>query len=181
MLIGSTSSFTPRFSMQVSPSCSVSSNSKPYCIPEQPPPWMNTRSLRFGFPSPRIRSPTLRAAASVKVSVSVAVSVMSCTLRAGLGGRNRIGVFGRGFGGRGGGAFCQRDQFPRNDGARGHFNDTVINIAVDPRLAAQHQALARVHVAVDGAVHDDVGDLDATLDEAAFADRQGTADRKSTR
>src|SRR5690242_14176078 len=169
MLMGSTSSFTPWFSTQVSPSCSFSSNSNPYCMPEQPPPWMNTRSLRFGLPSPRIRSPTLRAAASVKVSVSAAASVMCCTLRARLGGRNRFGVFGRCFGGPGfgGGAFRQRYQFPRDDGARGHFNDTVVNIAVDAGLAAQHQAFARMHVAVDGAVHHDVGDFDPALDEAA--------------
>src|ERR1700739_1874284 len=73
-LIGSTISFTPRFSMQVSPSCSCSSNSKPYCRPEQPPPCTNTRSMSFGFPSPRIRSPTLRAAASVKLSAGASCS-----------------------------------------------------------------------------------------------------------
>src|SRR2546429_3811243 len=66
--MGSTSSLTPRFSMQVSPSWICSSNSKPYCSPEQPPPCTNTRSMSFGFPSPRMRSPTLRAAASVKLS-----------------------------------------------------------------------------------------------------------------
>ena len=73
---GSTSSFTPRFSTQVSPSCSLSSNSNPYCMPEQPPPCTKTRSIRLGLPSPRIRSPTLRAAASVKFRVTVSVSVM---------------------------------------------------------------------------------------------------------
>src|SRR6185295_8480627 len=167
MLIGSMSSFTPRFSTQVSPSCSVSSNSKPYCIPEQPPPWMNTRSLRFGLPSPRIRSPTLRAAASVKTSVSATVSVMGCTLRAGLGRRNRGAGFGLRFRGLGG-AVRQRDEFSRYDGARGHFNDAVVDIPIHAGLAAEHQPLARAHVAVHGAVHDDVGDLDPALDEAAF-------------
>src|SRR5262245_13449119 len=172
MLIGSTSSFTPWFSTQVSPSCSVSSNSKPYCMPEQPPPWMNTRSLRLGLPSPRIRSPTLRAAASVKMSVSV--SVMGCTLRAGLGRRNRGAGFGHRFRGPRG-AVRQRDEFPRYDGARCHFNDAVIDISVDARLATEHQPLARAHVAVDRAVHHDVGDFDAALDEAALADGQRAA------
>src|SRR5207244_1392894 len=72
--MGSTSSLTPRFSMQVSPSWICSSNSKPYCSPEQPPPCTNTRSMSFGFPSPRMRSPTLRAAASVKLSAGASCS-----------------------------------------------------------------------------------------------------------
>src|SRR5690242_9213440 len=169
MLIGSTSSFTPWFSTQVSPSCSVSSNSKPYCMPEQPPPWMNTRSLRFGLPSPRMRSPTLRAAASVKMSVSV--SVMGCTLRAGLCRRNRGVGLGLRFR-RLRGAIRQRDQFPGYDGAGRHFNDPVEDVAVDPCLATEHQPFPGVHVAVHGAIHDDVGHFDPALDDAALADRE---------
>src|SRR4029078_6845137 len=172
MLIGSTSSLTPRFSMQVSPSCSFSSNSKPYCMPEHPPPWMKTRSLRLGLPSPRVRSRPLRAAESVNVRVSVAVSLMGCTLRAGFGCRNRGFLAGRRCG-----VGLRRLVSPRNepagyDDAGGHFNDTVINIAVDACLAAEDQALARMHVAVDGAIHHDVRDFDATLDEAGFAYRE---------
>src|SRR5688572_1289986 len=172
MLIGSINSLTPWFSTQVSPSCSVSSNSKPYCMPEQPPPWMNTRSLRFGLPSPRIRSPTLRAAASVNVSVSV--SVMCCTLPAGFDGRNRRGRLGGRLGACGHRAARQRDQFARYDGTRSHFNDPVVHIPVDARLAAEHQAFARTHVSVDGAIHDDVGHFDAAFDEATLAHRQRT-------
>src|SRR5688572_8057276 len=165
------SSLTPRFSMQVSPSCSLSSNSKPYCMPEQPPPWMNTRSFRLGLPSPRIRSPTLRAAESVKVSVSS----MSRTLRAGLGRRNRRRAVGLRFCGVGGRVVAKRNQFPRYDGAWRHFNDAVINVAVDPGLFTQNQSLACVHVAVDSAIHHDAGDFHAAFDEAALADRQGPA------
>src|SRR5688572_20123241 len=170
------SSFTPRFSTQVSPSCSFSSNSKPYCMPEQPPPWMNTRSFRFGLPSPRMRSPTLRAAASVKTRDSVAVSDMLCTLRAGFCGRNRRRGLGFPIWGIHG-SRCrilirQRDQLPRYDGARSHFNDAVVHVPVDPCLAAEHQPLACEDVAVDGAVQHDHGDLDAAFDEAAFADGQ---------
>src|SRR6185295_15324863 len=175
MLIGSMSSLTPRFSTQVSPSCSCSSNSKPYCMPEQPPPCTKTRSLRFGLPSPRIRSPTLRAAASVNLRVSVSISVMACTLPAGFCRRNRRGALGRGFRGFVPRRLAERHQFPGNDGAGGHFNDPVVNIAVYARIAAELQALSCLHVAVDGAIHDDVGDFDVALDEAAFADRQGSA------
>src|SRR5450631_918101 len=67
-LIGSTSSCTPWFSTQKSPSSIFSSKVNPYWKPEQPPPETNTRSLRFGFASSRIRSPTLPAAASVNTS-----------------------------------------------------------------------------------------------------------------
>src|SRR5688572_7029392 len=178
MLMASTSSFTPRFSMQVSPSCSFSSNSNPYCMPEQPPPWMNTRSLRLGLPSPRMRSPTLRAAASVNFSVSVSIiSVMPRTLRAGLDGRN-LGGFGRSPCGRRRGAIGQWNQFPGNDGARSHFNDAIVDISVDAGLFAEHQALAGIHVAIDRAIHDDIGDFDPALDEAALAHRQRTAIRR---
>src|SRR5688572_17776264 len=150
MLMGSTSSLTPRFSMQVSPSCSLSSNSNPYCMPEQPPPCTNTRNLRFGLPSPRIRSPTLRAAASVKTRVSVAVSVMRGTLRAGFGGRNlRRGVNWR-FRGRGRVSVAvQGNQFSRYDGAGGHFNDAVMNVSVHASLLAENQPFPRDHVAID--------------------------------
>src|SRR5690606_17275204 len=43
-----------------------SSNSKPYWKPEQPPPWMYTRSFSAGLPSSAISSLTLAAAAAVK-------------------------------------------------------------------------------------------------------------------
>src|SRR5688572_24389520 len=166
------SSFTPRFSTQVSPSCSCSSNSKPYCMPEQPPPCTKTRSFKLGLPSPRMRSPTLRAAASVNLRVSVSVSLMACTLRAGFGCRNRRRCFGLRFRGL---VFAQRYQFSRYDGARRHFNDPVVNIAIDARRASEDQAIARVHVPVYGAVHDDIGDFDIAFDEAALADREGAS------
>src|ERR1700679_1143471 len=67
-LMGSTKSCTPPFSTQKSPSSIFSSKVKPYWKPEHPPPETNTRSLRFGFASSRINSPTLPAAASVKTS-----------------------------------------------------------------------------------------------------------------
>src|ERR1700736_1494429 len=67
-LIGSTKSCTPWFSMQKSPSSTISSKVNPYWKPEQPPPETNTRNLRSGFASSRISSPTLPAAASVKTS-----------------------------------------------------------------------------------------------------------------
>src|ERR1700721_1061263 len=69
-LMGSTKSCTPRFSTQKSPSSIFSSKVKPYWKPEQPPPETNTRNFRLGFASSRISSPTLPAAASVKISTS---------------------------------------------------------------------------------------------------------------
>src|SRR6185503_10929007 len=104
-------------------------------------------------------------------------SVMFCTLRAGFGCRNRrIAIGGGGFQlGSGRGAFRQGNQFAGYDGARRHFNDPVVDVAIDPRLATQHQALARVHIAVHRAVHHDTGDLDAAFDETGFAHRQRTA------
>src|SRR3954464_14881212 len=181
MLIGSMSSLTPRFSTQVSPSCSCSSNSNPYCMPEQPPPCTNTRSLRLGLPSPWMRSPTLRAAASVNFRLSVSISLMNCTLRAGLCRRNRGIRLGRRFGlgdlgGRGfPGSIAQGNQFPRYDGARRHFNHAVMDISVDPGAATEHQPVTGEHVSIDGPVHDDVRDLDVALDEAAFAHGERSA------
>src|ERR1700761_2958297 len=66
--MGSTSSCTPPFSTQKSPSSMFSSKVKPYWKPEQPPPDTNTRSFRFGLASSLMSSPTLPAAASVKTS-----------------------------------------------------------------------------------------------------------------
>src|SRR5882757_6837648 len=66
MLIGSINKVTPAFTTCVSPSSIFSSKVKPYWKPEQPPPLTNTRSLRWGFASSRISSPTLLAAESVK-------------------------------------------------------------------------------------------------------------------
>src|SRR6202011_1594308 len=76
-LIGSTKSCTPWFSMQKSPSSIFSSKVNPYWKPEHPPPETNTRSLRFGFASSRINSPTLPAAASVKTNTSGAGGAIS--------------------------------------------------------------------------------------------------------
>ena len=48
-----------------------------------------------------------------------------------------------------------------------------MNVAVDASRAAEDQAIARVHVAVHGAVHDDIRDVDIAFDEPALADREG--------
>src|SRR6185437_1306701 len=112
--------------MQISPSCSASSNSNPYCRPEQPPPCTNTRSISRGLPSPWMRSATLRSAASVKTSGGGRTSVspgegsscVSMRLSVGAGAR-RVKAAGSGrFRGPGrldwldrGGFACGRD-FP---------------------------------------------------------------------
>src|SRR5512141_2894788 len=62
--------------MTVSSSLATSSNVKPYCSPEQPPPVTNTRSLSSLLPSSSMSALTLFAALSVKTSGS-GIVVMS--------------------------------------------------------------------------------------------------------
>ena len=45
-----------------------------------------------------------------------------------------------------------------------------MNITVDARFATELQAFSRVHVAIDGAIHDDVGNFDVAFNEAAEPD-----------
>src|SRR6185369_889757 len=70
------SRLTPFFCMTVSSSFATSSNVKPYCRPEHPPPVTNTRSLSSLLPSSSMRALTLLAALSVKTSGS-GIVVMS--------------------------------------------------------------------------------------------------------
>src|SRR5690242_10673476 len=72
-------SFTPFFCITVSSSFATSSNVKPYCRPEHPPPVTKTRSLSSLLPSSSMRALTLLAALSVKTSGSgiVVMSFMS--------------------------------------------------------------------------------------------------------
>src|SRR5438105_14949109 len=156
--MGSTSSLTPRFSTQVSPSWICSSNSKPYCSPEQPPPCTNTRSIRFGFPSPRMRSPTLRAAASVNWSVGVsrAASVVLISLPShGLFGQLQYSLSRRARGPFRNGLirFVRKaGQLTHDLRAERHFNDTVVNVPLDPGSRPQDDPSASKDVPPDGAV-----------------------------
>src|SRR3984893_9912948 len=163
-LIGSTSSFTPRFSTQVSPSWICSSNSKPYCSPEQPPPCPNTRSMSFGFPSPRIRSPTLRAAASVNRSAGASCSASVVLIDLLLWAQSRSPL-GRGQSrtshpqgpsalpalalARRRGLRSHAHQFSHDLGAHGHFNDAVVNVALDAGCGAQKPGFAGREVPLD--------------------------------
>src|SRR5215203_5634169 len=70
------SRLTPFFCITVSSSFATSSNVKPYCRPEQPPPVTNTRSFSSLLPSSSMRALTLLAALSVKTSGS-GIVVMS--------------------------------------------------------------------------------------------------------
>src|SRR4029453_14352785 len=91
MLMGSISSVTPRFFTRVSPSSVFSSNVNPYWNPEQPPPCTNTRSFRLGLASSRISSPTLAAAASVKISVGTRLGATASGVMASAWGQNGSG------------------------------------------------------------------------------------------
>src|SRR4051812_8530681 len=91
------SRLTPFFCMTVSPSLTASSNVKPYCRPEQPPPVTNTRSLSSLLPSSSMSDFTLLAALSVKTSgagIAVAISFISNLLDSwdSVGAAARVGL-----------------------------------------------------------------------------------------
>src|SRR5215467_6529785 len=183
--MGSTRSFTPRFSTQVSPSWTVSSNSKPYCSPEHPPPCTNTRSMSFGLPSPRIRSPTLRAAASVNLSAgaswSASVMGMASILRNQSKRLSRAGqseaVTPLESGRRASRRSARRrfrletHQLPDDLGAERHFNDAVIHVPLHAGSGAQYHSLDGVDVTLDAAVKHHIRHLHRALDGAALAHR----------
>src|SRR5215208_1413484 len=146
--MGSTRSLTPWFSTQVSPSCSCSSNSKPYWRPEHPPPCTKTRSIKLGLPSPRMRSPTLRAAASVKTR---AVSAMPF-----------IG-------------YLELHELTLYLRAQAYFNDSVVDIALHLGIDPEHEPPGRVDVPFDRTIEHDVRHVDRPFDAAMLAHRQGGA------
>src|SRR6478672_3092219 len=135
--MGSISRLTPFFCITVSSSFVTSSNVKPYCRPEQPPPVTNTRSLRSLLPSSSIRAFTLFAALSVKRSGS-GIVVMSFM-------RISPGFCRSGGGGGGGfqlhhlvaflGAFV--DQLPHDDGAHVDLDRLVRDIPCDAGLGEE--------------------------------------------
>src|ERR1700728_2508387 len=179
-LMGSTRSCTPPFSTQKSPSSIFSSKVKPYWKPEHPPPETNTRSLRFGFASSRINSPTLPAAASVKTSTFGGGGIISVpdsdscdaliqlfyaseawpikipdlfgTCFTAGGPRNRPG--GRLIGVVGL-RIRPMDQFSIDLGAHGRFNDRIANIAQNACFRAQLEPIAGFDVALDDAIEQD--------------------------
>src|ERR1700753_3550198 len=177
--MGSTSNFTPRFSTQVSPSWTASSNSNPYCRPEQPPPCTNTRSIRFGLPSPLIRSPTLRAAASVNSSVGASVSTRSVVLISLTFAVNRLWSV-RVWSLACRLVCCSRDSRPlRNPGqlthdlrTQRHFNDPVEHISLYPGGRAEHHTAFGHNVTLDGTVQHNVRGLDRSLDGTGLAHGQ---------
>src|SRR3982751_2349254 len=85
---------TPFFCITVSSSFAASSNVKPYCSPEQPPPVTNTRSLSSLLPSSSISAFTLLAALSVKrvgSGIAVEMSFIRISVSLSLGGGARRG------------------------------------------------------------------------------------------
>src|SRR3954469_10087673 len=149
----------------VSSSFVTSSNVKPYCRPEQPPPVTKTRSLRSLLPSSSIRAFTLFAALSVKSSgsgIAVDMSFMRISPR-----------FWVSSGGGGSGfqlhhlftllgAFVH--QLPHDDGAHMDLDRLVRDIPCDAGLRKEFDVLGPADRARDGAVDDHVGDVDLALD-----------------
>src|SRR6202162_3459299 len=182
--MGSTISFTPWFATQVSPSWICSSNSKPYCSPEQPPPCTNTRSMSFGFPSPRIRSPTLRAAASVNRSTGASCSASVVLIDLLLWSQSRSPLQ-RGqsrtshpqvpsaLPARRRGLRRKAHQLSHDLGAKGHYNDAVVNVALDAGCRPQNHAFAGMDIALDRTLKHHVRHVHRPFDGAGCADQEG--------
>src|SRR4051812_36221566 len=152
---------TPFFCITVSSSFVTSSNVKPYCRPEQPPPVTKTRSLRSLLPSSSIRAFTLFAALSVKSSgsgIAVDMSFMRispgfCVSSGGGGGgfqfHHLFALLG---------AFVL--QLPHDDGAHVDLDRLVRDIPCDAGLGKEFDILGAADGACHRAVDDHVGHVD---------------------
>src|SRR6185437_2126934 len=169
------SRLTPFFCMTVSSSLATSSNVKPYCSPEQPPPVTNTRSLSSLLPSSSISDFTLLAALSVKRSGSGIAVAMSFMIPFSVGISISVGISG------GGlelhhlltllGAFVY--QLPHHDRADVDLDRFVRDITCDPRLGEEFDVLRPAHRSRDGAVDHHMGYIDVALDFCKLRDHQG--------
>src|SRR5687767_11012272 len=167
------SRLTPFFFITVSSSFATSSNVKPYCSPEHPPPVTKTRSLSSLLPSSSMRAFTLLAALSVKTSgsgITVAMSFMMFS-----------GYNSSGGGVRGGfqldhllallRAFV--DQLAHHDRADVDLDRLVRHIACDTGLGEQFDVLRAPDGSCDGAVDDHVGHVDLPFDLRQLGNHQG--------
>src|SRR6478672_2440994 len=162
--MGSISRLTPFFCITVSSSFVTSSNVKPYCRPEQPPPVTNTRSLSSLLPSSSIRAFTLLAALSVKSSGSGIVVDMSfmrfspVSLESGGGARSGfqlhhlVALLG---------AFVR--QLAHHDGTHVDLDRLVRHIACDAGLGEEFDVLGAAHRPRDRPVDHHVGHVDLAL------------------
>src|SRR3954447_7922614 len=184
--MGSISSVTPRFSTRVSPSSEFSSNVNPYWNPEQPPPCTNTRSFRLGFASSRISSPTLAAAASVKISVGARLGTADSGVMAAAWGQNGsgssaaalavscLGIARRNcrlFAGLPGLARLV-NQLAVDLRTHLHLDQRVVDISCHTRSRAQLDPIVREDVALNSTVEHDVGHRHRTFDNPAIADTE---------
>src|SRR5262245_2193377 len=104
--------------------------------------------MRLGFPSPRMRSPTLRAAASVKTRSVSAVTFMSNL------------------------DLTQLTLYLRS---QAHFNDAVVDVPQHLGMRPQDEPLTSVDIALDGAIEGHIRHLHGPFDAAILAHRQGGA------
>src|SRR5262245_3628246 len=141
---------TPFFCMTVSSSFVTSSNVKPYCRPEQPPPVTNTRSLRSLLPSSSISAFTLLAALSLKISgsgiavvmsfIAVLLVLRSVGVRLGLQLHHLVAL----------GALVH--QLAHHDRADMNLDRFVRDISCDPCLREEFDVLRSAHRPCDSAV-----------------------------
>src|SRR5258708_2101747 len=138
-------------------------------------------------------SPTLPAAASVKISTSGGAGarsedrvdsevVLIGSFYSAHRGQSKLRpVFGtcvRSAGGRiarPGPRLSPMNQFPIYLGANGRFNGRVVNAAENPRFGPHLDAVAGFDIALDDAVQDNVRDDHRSLDASLLAHRQGAA------
>src|SRR5690349_21403679 len=159
------SRLTPFFCMTVSSSLVTSSNVKPYCNPEQPPPVTNTRSLSSLLPSSSMRVFTLLAALSVKRSGSGIVAVAMSFIAVSVETRSSVGIARVGL---------ELDhlvallralvhQLSHHGRADVDLGRLLRDISFDAGLGEEFDILGRAHRACDGPVHHDVRDVDFAL------------------
>src|ERR1700674_3398283 len=165
------SRLTPFFCMTVSSSLATSSNVKPYCRPEQPPPVTNTRSFSSLLPSSSIRAFTLLAALSVKRSgsgIAVAMSfMMFLQCDPDSVGATRVGLelddlfaLLRAF----------VNQLAHHDRPDVDLDRFIRDISCDTRLGQEFDVLRAAHRARHRAVDHHVRDVDVALDLGQLRD-----------
>src|SRR5437773_1665209 len=174
---------TPFFCITVSSSFATSSNVKPYCRPEHPPPVTNTRSFRSLLPSSSMRAFTLFAALSVKRSGSGIVAAVAMSfMKFSVGSRSSVGIAR---------VRLELDdllallralvhQLAHHDRADVDLDRSVCDISCDTRLGEEFDILRRAHRSCDGAVDHDMRDIDVAfhLRELRDHERTGLAARR---
>src|SRR5258706_14026946 len=165
---------TPFFVITVSSSLVTSSNVKPYCRPEQPPPVTNTRCFRSLLPSSSMRAFTLLAALSVKSSGSGMAVVLDMSFISISRDRGSVGGARRGLQLDDLVAFLRAfvHQLAHHDRAHVDLDRFVRDITCDPGLREEFDVLRAPDRPRDGAIDDQMGYIDLALDFCKLRDDQ---------